>query len=980
MATPLDPKMLAGFAQEVQPTLSKMCGGIEQFLRDPKQHDALEDAYQCMQTLKDAAEILGLPVLSQLVLLLEAMVEDVATATAPPTPQGFWLQRAAVHLGEYLQRSLAGEAQDALSAAALVQAYRRFKQLPERDDKAAVTTLLGADITLPPPESIPASYHAPLPAAPAPQVSQNAALLDDDTTELMEGFLMEAEDYMNVIGRTLPEVEKAADQRECLQRVRRSVHTFKGAAGVVGFLSASQLAHRMEDLLDELYAESRPYTPAVKDVLFATFDALDEFVRMKGQMPTFDQVSARLQAVYATMWDATPAAAVPSLPEVTPVPQAPPVLTPVVVIPELAMEEVNGSAMAAITQLADVLRVPLSRVDELVRLVSELVISRSAYEQYLGRLTHQVDELRLSMERLQRTTTTIETHYEVRALDGGAGFFATPVTGPPASTRAATVVKAPEEFDALEFDRYSEFTLVARELSETTADISALGQEFKDVVGDFEGYLTRQSRLTSEIQDKFMRLRMVPLSTLTTRLHRAVRVTARQRGKDAVLVLDGEHVEFDKTMLEDMAEAVLHLLRNAVDHGIEAPEVRTQLGKPQQGTIHLRAFREGAQVVVQMRDDGAGLDPQKLRTAVVRGGFCTAEEAACLADDQLYSFIFKPGFSTAREISEVSGRGIGMDIVQTVVSRLKGHITIQSTLGQGATFTMRLPLTLAITRVLMVKAHGETLALPLADVVQVIRIDPGEIEQMGGEPVVRLGDLLLPVVRLGEQLHLPPLPDSVGRLLPIVVMQTGEAQVAFVVDELVGGREVVVKTLGSHLRRVHGVMGSTLMGDGSVVLILNPIELARTQRQSAASARTVATQARVARASEALDILIVDDSFSVRRVVANLMKSVGWQPILAKDGLEALNIIQHATILPDLILLDVEMPQMDGYELTSMLRAQESYRDLPIVMLTSRSGEKHRNKAFEVGATEYLIKPYQEELLLSTIRRLVPRGHGVQAA
>ncbi len=978
MATPLDPKMLAGFAQEVQPTLSKMCGGIEQFLRDPKQHDALEDAYQCMQTLKDAAEILGLPVLSQLVLLLEAMVEDVATATAPPAPQGFWLQRAAVHLGEYLQRSLAGEAQDALSAAALVQAYRRFKQLPERDDKAAVTILLGEDITLPPPESIPASYHAPLPAAPAPQVSQNAALLDDDTTELMEGFLMEAEDYMNVIGRTLPEVEKAADQRECLQRVRRSVHTFKGAAGVVGFRAASQLAHRMEDLLDELYAESRPYTPAVKDVLFATFDALDEFVRMKGQMPTFDQVSTRLQAIYATMWDAVPASAVPSAPEVTPVPQAPPVLTPALVTPEPAMEKV--SAMAAITQLADVLRVPLARVDELVRLVSELVISRSAYEQYLGRLTHQVDELRLSMERLQHTTTTIETHYEVRALDGGTGFFATPGTGAPASARAATMVNAPEEFDALEFDRYSEFTLVARELSETTADISALGQEFKDVVGDFEGYLTRQSRLTSEIQDKFMRLRMVPLSTLTTRLHRAVRVTARQRGKDAVLVLEGENVEFDKTMLEDMAEPVLHLLRNAVDHGIEAPEVRTRLGKPQQGTIHLRAFREGAQVVIQMRDDGAGLDPQTLRTAVVRGGFGSAEEAARLTDDELYSFIFKPGFSTAREISEVSGRGVGMDIVQTVISRLKGHITTQSNAGQGTTFTMRLPLTLAITRVLMVKAHGETLALPLADVVQVVRIDQGAIERMGGEPVVRLGDQLLPVVRLGEQLHLPPLPDSAGRLLPIVVMQTGEAQVAFVVDELVGGREVVVKTLGSHLRRVHGVIGSTLMGDGSVVLILNPIELVRDQRQPAAAARTVAAPARGPRAREVLDILIVDDSFSVRRVVANLMKSAGWQPILAKDGLEALNIIQHATTLPDLILLDVEMPQMDGYELTSMLRAQASYRDLPIVMLTSRSGEKHRNKAFEVGATEYLIKPYQEELLLSTIRRLVPRGHGVQAA
>jgi chemosensory pili system protein ChpA (sensor histidine kinase/response regulator) len=979
MATHIDVKMLAGFAQEVQPTLSKMQHGIAQFLQDPRQRDALEDAYQCMQTMKDAAEMLRLPVLRHLALSLEEMVEDVATSsTTPSAPQSFWLQRATMHFENYLQRLLAGAEQEAASAAALVQAYRRFKQLPEADDKAVVTALLGEEIEMPPPESLPPSPPKPMPQAPVSVMPPSAQGPDDASDELIEGFLMEAEDYLNTIGRTLPEVEKAADQRECLQRVRRSVHTFKGAAGVVGFRSASQLAHRMEDLLDELYAESRPYTAKVKDVLFATFDALDEFIRTKGQMPTFDQVSARLQGVYATVWDEAPADVAPPVTAVLTAAAAPAIQAPPV--PVAATEEVPESAVAAVTQLADVLRVPLHRVDELVRLISELVISRSAYEQHLGRLTHQVDELRLSMERLQRTTTTIETQYEVRALADSPGFLSAPLAGSRTSARAATSVGSSQEFDALEFDQYSEFTLVARELSETTADISALGQEFKDVVSDFEGYLTRQSRLTSEIQDKLMRLRMVPLATMATRLHRAVRVTARERAKEAVLVLEGEHVEFDKTMLEDMAEPLLHLLRNAVDHGIEAPDVREQLGKSRQGTIHLHAFREGTQVVVQMRDDGAGLHPQKLRAAVVKGGFCTEEEAAQLTDEQLYSFIFKPGFSTASEVNEVSGRGLGMDIVQSIVSRLKGHVTIQSTPGQGVTFTMRLPLTMAITRVLMVKAYGETLALPLADVAQVMRIEPTAIEQVGGAPVIRLGEQILPVVRLGEQLHLPQPTDSTARVLPVVVVQTGETQVAFIVDELLGGREVVVKTLGSHLRRVHGVIGSTLMGDGSVVLILNPVELVRDARQQAAQARTAAVKARTPRAHEALEILIVDDSFSVRRVVANLIKSAGWLPILAKDGLEALHIIQHATTLPDLILLDVEMPQMDGYELTSTLRSQAAYRDLPIVMLTSRSGEKHRRKAFEVGATDYLVKPYQDDLLLSTVRRLVPQGHGVSAA
>ncbi|MBM3224002.1 MAG: response regulator [Candidatus Tectomicrobia bacterium] len=1117
MAIHIDPTILTGFAKEVQPALAKIREGVDSFLRDNSQHDALEDAYQCMQSVKDAAEMLGLPILSQLTLYLEEMVEDVATEPAAlPVDRSAHLRTAVEQLHAYLQRSLSGEAPVTAPVVDIVRAFRRFKHLPDSDDQAAVRALLGEDIDLPavssPAPSAPdgdalddasddliegflleaedclnavgrvlsqvgsapnqrecvqqvrrnihtfkgaagvvgfrtASQIAhrmedllddlyagsrtvtpaikdlllqtfdaldefvrargqvptleqtaqalaraydqvmapPAPStpavvtpAPAPAVAASTASATQDETsdELMDGFLLEAEEYLNTIGRTLPEVETAPDQRECLQRVRRSVHTFKGAAGVVGFRTASQVAHRMEDLLDELHAGQRSLTPQVTDLLFATFNALDEFVRARGQLPAFADTAATLQRAYATVLEAgaeagsPPAEVVPATPAVlapAPVPVA--ALTPSTV-------EASEPAIPSVTQLADVLRVPLDRVDELVRLISELVISRSAYEQHLGRLTHQVDELRLSIERLQRTSTTVETQYEVRALTGGQGLF-TPLN---LINRAATPVNNTREFDALEFDRYSEFTLVSRELTETTADISALGQEFNDVVGDFDGYLTRQSRLTSEIQDKLMRLRMVPLATLATRLHRAVRVTARERGKDAVLLLEGEDVEFDKTMLEDMAEPLLHLLRNAVDHGIEAADVRHKAGKPAQGHIRLRAFREGTQVVLQMRDDGAGLQPARLRASAIRGGFLSEAEAAQCPDEQLYALIFKPGFSTAPEVSEISGRGVGMDVVHAIVSRLKGHITIDSTPGQGVTFTMRLPLTLAITRVLLVKAHSETLAIPLADVTQIVRVEPKALEQVSGVSVVRIDKQVLPVVRLGERLRLPQAAENTGRLLPIVVVQAGETQVAFVVDELIGGREVVGKTLGSHLRRVHGVIGSTLLGDGSVVLILNPAELARDEQMQVSTARKPAAKPRRMRAQEVLEILVVDDSFSVRRVVSNLIKSAGWHPTLAKDGLEALEIVQSAPTPPDLILLDVEMPQMDGYEFTSTLRAQEAYKHIPIVMLTSRSGEKHRQKAFEVGATDYLVKPYQDEVLLNTVRRLVPQAQGVSAA
>jgi len=1140
--------MLHGFAKEAESALSKIREGIESFLRDPNQHEALEDAYQCMQSIKDASEMLGLQVLSDLILCLEEMVEDLATAPLPlHGTRRTWLRQAVEQLEGYLVSALSDDGQAQGDVIEMVRAFRRFKELPESGDKAAVQEILGVDVDMPastapapvssaPTASAPAeiqngtpavpqdeasdelvegfwleaedylntigrilpdidkaphqreqlqsvrrSVHtfkgaagvvgfrpvaqlahrmedvldelyedsrpltpqvkdlllatfdtmdefvrskghmshfeaaaqtlyrsyttvleaqpaetsadtavAPVGSAPAPQAEVPTTRQDEVSDELIEGFLLEAEDYLNIIGRTLPDIDQAPNQHEQILSVRRSVHTFKGAAGVVGFRTASQLAHHMENVLDELYEGHHPLTPQDKDLLLVTFDALDEFIRSKGHMSHFEATAQRLQNAYTTVWTGTPADVVPAQSAPEPASMAAsaskptsPEVQPVAPVSESTPEQPGAEgqdlAPSTVHQIADVLRVPLDRVDDLVRLVSELVISRSAYEQHLGRLTHQIDELRLSIERLRRTSTTVETQYEVRAL-GGQGLFAPQVVGANDRPREAKSVTPSQEFDILEFDRYSEFTLVARELTETTADMAALGQEFGDVLGDFDGYLTRQGRLTSEIQDKLMRLRMVPLATLATRLHRAVRVTARERAKAVEFVLEGDDVEFDKTMLEEMAEPLLHLLRNAVDHGIEPPATRQTLGKSQQGQIHLRAFREGTQVVLQLRDDGAGLDPQQLRAAAVRGGFVSEAEAAQRSDEQLYALIFKPGFSTAQEVSEISGRGVGMDVVQATVSRLKGHVTINSTPGQGITFTIRLPLTLAITRVLLVKAHGETLAVPLADVAQIVRLEPEAIERVGGVPAVRVDGQVLPVVWLGERLGLPQPTDSTTRLLPIVVVQAGERQVAFVVDELIGAREVVVKTLGSHLRRVHGVIGSTLMGDGSVVLILNPVELARDEQRQGTAPQKAAAKPRTTRAREVLDILIVDDSFSVRRVVSTLIKSVGWNPILAKDGLEALDIMQRATTPPDLILLDVEMPQMDGYEFTSTLRAQTAYRHLPIVMLTSRSGEKHRQKALEVGATEYLVKPYQDDVLLSTIRRLVPPAEGVSAA
>jgi len=339
--------------------------------------------------------------------------------------------------------------------------------------------------------------------------------------------------------------------------------------------------------------------------------------------------------------------------------------------------------------------------------------------------------------------------------------------------------------------------------------------------------------------------------------------------------------------------------------------------------------------------------------------------------------VFLPGFSTAGEVSEVSGRGVGLVIVKTNVHKVKGTVALDSTPGQGTTFTIRLPMTLAVTRALLIKAHNETFAVPLNAVSQILRLEREEIERVGQEPVVRVGGQVYPMLRLGQVLNLRQPADETVQRPPVLILSAGAKQVALVVDQLLAGREIVIKTLGDHLRRVHGVTGATLMGDGSVVLILNPADLIIKAPQPEAWAPP---QPSAERAPEALTVMVVDDSVSVRRVVSNLIKSVGWQPMAARDGLEALELMQRSAQLPDLILVDIEMPRMDGYELITTLKGQEAYRNIPLVILTSRAGEKHRRKAQELGASEYIVKPYQDETLLNIIRHLVRESRGALPA
>lgn len=547
--------------------------------------------------------------------------------------------------------------------------------------------------------------------------------------ELVEAFRAEAEEHLLRVGEGLRELEKNPANKPLVQEIRRTIHTLKGAANMIGMRQMSGLAHETEDVLDLIYEDAVPLSLENISLLFSITDTLSDLAAGKQPeaLPQRLQLLSKLSSAATRSRTSAPLEPLASEKAID-VPQAPE-----------QMGVAGGDHRS--TQFV---RVPIERLDELVRLVSELLVSRSTFEQYLSTYSREVDELSLSIGRLKRVSSRIDTDFQTSALRGGFGQLS--IRG---VVNPGALDETRPDFDALEMDRYTDFHLISRDLTETTGDLASAGAELAHRIADFDSYLNRLGRLTSEVQDKLMRMRMVPLLTLTTRLHRTVRVTAERRQKAVELRIEGERVELDKTVLEDIAAPLEHLLRNAVDHGIESAATRRALGKPPRGEIRLRAFHEGTQVVVQVTDDGGGMEPEALREAAVRSGLYSEAEAAQLALSDLHNLIFHPGFSTARAVSETSGRGVGMDIVKSTINRMKGTVAVDTEPGRGTTITLRLPMTLAIMRVLLVQTNGETMAVPLSTVSQILRIEPQQIEYVGQQMVIRVEEKVIPAIRLG---------------------------------------------------------------------------------------------------------------------------------------------------------------------------------------------------------------------------------------
>jgi CheY-like chemotaxis protein len=507
--------------------------------------------------------------------------------------------------------------------------------------------------------------------------------------------------------------------------------------------------------------------------------------------------------------------------------------------------------------------------------------------------------------------------------------------------------------------------------------------------------------LNTTFQDRLMKARLVPLSTMIPRLYRTARAVALKQHKEFEFVLEGQETEVDRTVIEEIAGPLLHLMRNAVNHAIETPELRLQKGKSPTGQIKLSAAYEGNQVVITVRDDGIGIDPIRVRNAAIVQNIIQRDQV--LSDSEVIELIFRPGFSTAEELSEESGRGVGLDVVRDSVSRLRGTLEVESTPGQGTAFTMKFPTSLAIQSTMMVRIGEHQFAIPTVMVESIGRLDSFKQSTFAGKPAIVVQNDLYPLHFLSQLLGLPiSRPDEKA---PILLVHTDRYRVGLVVDEIKGKMDVVMKNLGPHLRQVHGIAGGTVMGNGRVVLVLELSELlsARTRTLSGSPGTMAMPELRegsaaqiflpdvrtnvelspgrssstspkipaVKSAAQAIGkhILVVDDSPSVRRVVGNMLRQHGWEVQTARDGVEALEMISKET--PAGVLLDIEMPRMDGYELMATVRAQEQYRTLPIVILTSRAAVKHQQRAMLLGASAYVVKPYQDEELINILNSLV---------
>ncbi|MBA4094024.1 MAG: hybrid sensor histidine kinase/response regulator [Candidatus Accumulibacter sp.] len=917
-------------------TLQREFAVIETELHTPTPHEM----YRAAHTLGGIAGTVGLTPINRLGLALEHALLRRDHATHPGSVEAREVIRQTIAQIELMLAAVA-EKREPEGAPYLVDALDGLFPAPVAD---AGDDVRAAEPPAPEPEAPAAASAAALPPAGAFTIAP-PQLQDELDEQLLPIFLEEAVDLGREITAQLRVWRDAPADDAAPRTLARLLHTLKGSARMAGAMNLGEITHAIESRVGLVQAAG-----AAREQIEEIDNAFDAVAQIIDRLENGEALDTPPVEAVAAETLAAPSA--PAEAGAQNAPSAAERPTPAAAEERRQGDRIHGENEGEGTTQRAMLRVRAELIDRLVNEAGELSIARARIEGEMRGLKESLLDLTENVIRLRRQLRDIEIQAELQM-----------------QSRTAQTDERHAGFDPLEFDRFTRFQELTRMMAESVNDVATVQQNLLKNLDDANAAILAQARLNREVQQELMSVRMVPFGSVADRLYRVVRQTAKELGKRANLDIRGGQVELDRSVLEKIAAPLEHLLRNAVAHGLETREVRQARNKPEIGEIALQLEQEGNEIILNFTDDGGGLDLERIRARGVEAGLLTTEEANGEVDAaRLSELIFAPGFSTAREISQVAGRGVGMDVVKTEVAALGGRVEVLSTAGQGTTFRLYIPLTLAVTKALLVRTGSRRYAIPSVMIEQVLDLkeaaltrirEAGAAEWMGN----RYPFHFLPHL-LGDAQALP----EMHRQYWILLLRSGAQRIAVQVDELKGNQEIVVKNIGPQLARVIGIDGATVLGDGQVVLILNPVALSSQPRAQIAAAPVPTAQAAPAGQSGGAalpTVMVVDDSMTVRKITGRLLDREGYQVMLAKDGVDALE--QMLETVPDVLLVDIEMPRMDGFDFTRNVRADPRLKDIPIVMITSRTADKHRNYAFEIGVNQYLGKPYQEDELLGFV-------------
>ena len=955
------PALLSIFIAEATDGITKLWTALHPRDASIPSAEAVQPHYVVAHTIKGAASMYGFTGVVSLADTLETVLEQATRVPEAEWPDVLAMLRDTVGTLRAQVEAIGRQgAEDQVAVEAWKARYSRMQ---------------------------PASPTSPADSSPDESLS-DSYLNPDLDPEVISYFAPEAQEYVEAIEASLLRLEKNPQDPDTIQQLFRSAHTLKGSAYTVGFKAIGDLTHHVEDYMGAIRDGRMQVTPELIDVIFRFIDVIRQLMRR--DRSNLDKTRREFSVVLQGLMkmSGAPTSVVNAAPQQEPA-VAPSRIAPAdrqMVEPQHASASQRAEEGAGKRQETDrqqgteprpmeegaVIRVSRDRLERLLNLVGELVIGRGRLEQRLMVLEQLSHQVQVYKNRLQESVRTFEEKHA----------FTLPSSSPTMGEASGPGFSGLTDFGSLEFDKYDDFNVFARRTAEVSTDINEAMSQLSNSIKRAREDMDQVQRLTLGMRDEIARARMVPIGSPFTRFRRAVREMARTTGKDVTLITSGEQTEVDTGVVERLVDPLIHLVRNAVYHGIEPSAVRIAQGKPPVGSVYIHAAHRGNAVVIEVEDDGRGLDLEKIKTKAIQLGLLPQTAASALSDLEAAKLIFLPGISTAEQVGDQAGRGMGMDVVKRAIEGMNGQIDIESVRGVGTKFTLTLPVTLLISMALLVRVGNERYAFPLPSTREVVLPPPGALQDLGGRSVLQIGEEAIEVRSLAHLLEIEASAQSGPT--PVVIVSALSGAVGLAVDELLGRQEIVIKSLGSLKPMQKSFFaGATIDPEGHVVLVIDVGRLlaGRSGQEALATEHmplpatergTTTDESGLEIADQTARILLIDDSLSVRKFVGRMLEGGGYLVDTATDGEDGLR--KASAVSYRLIITDLEMPKVNGYEVIQALRSRPQTQATPILVMTTRAADKHRQMAMSLGATAYISKPVNERALIQEIERWISQA------